>query len=273
MTPVPRLAVQGLTVTTAQGRRLLDDLHFALAAGERVAVLGASGAGKSMLSLALTGLLRPQLAVAAGSARLDGEDLLAMQRSQRHALRGTGLFLVFQSPGALLDPLLSIATQLEQTAQRAGVAAPARAGAVVAALQAVRLADSVLPLRASQLSGGMKQRVLIAMALLLKPRLLLADEPTSGLDDDTAADMLQALAHAQRATGSTLLLVTHDLRVARAHTDRVLVLDGGKLVEDAAMPAFLAAPASVAGRALLDAAQYLENTLESTLEVPLKGMP
>ncbi len=131
----------------------------------------------------------------------------------------------------------------------------------------------MLPLRASQLSGGMKQRVLITMALLLKPRLLLADEPTSGLDDDTAADVLQALADAQRATGSTLLLVTHDLRVARDHTDRVLVLDGGKLVEDAAMPAFLAAPASVAGRALLDAAQYLERTLESSLEGPLKGMP
>jgi len=258
-TPDARLAVHGLTVTTECGRRLLDDLHFALAPGERVAVLGASGAGKSMLSLALLGLLRPPLAVAAGSARLDGEDLLAMQRSRRHALRGTGLFLVFQSPGALLDPLLSIATQLGQTAGRAGIAQSARVSAVLAALHAVRLADSVLPLRAAQLSGGMKQRVLIAMALLLKPRLLLADEPTSGLDDDTAAGVLQALAEAQRATGSTLLLVTHDLRVAQAQADRVLVLDGGRLVEDAAMAAFIAAPVSHAGRALLDAAHYLQD--------------
>ena len=256
--PLPRLEVRGLTVVTAHGRRLLDDLHFALAAGERVAVVGASGAGKSMLALALLGLLRPPLALAGGTARLDGRDLLALPRRDLHALRGTGLFMVFQSPGALLDPLLSIATQLRQTALRAGVDRSVLARAVGAALAAARLAESVLPLRAAQLSGGMKQRVLIAMALLLEPRLLLADEPTSGLDDDTAAGVLQALAEAQRAANSTLLLVTHDLRVAQAHADRVLVLAGGRLVEDAAMPAFLAGPASDAGRALLDAARYLE---------------
>lgn len=255
-----RLDVQGLTVSNAAGRRLLDDLHFALAPGERVAVVGASGAGKSMLSLALLGLLRPPLQLAGGSARLDGEDLFAMSRQQRHRLRGTGMFLVFQSPGALLDPMLSIGTQLGQTAVRAGVAKPALAQALGAVLDAVKLAPSVMPLRAAQLSGGMKQRVLTAMALLLKPSLLIADEPTSGLDDDTAREVLQALSEAQSATASTLLLVTHDLRLAQGHTERVLVLDGGRLVEDASMSVFLAGPASAAGRALLDAARYLEGS-------------
>lgn len=258
MTQRPRLDVQGLVVTTAAGRRLLDDLHFSLAPGERVAVVGASGAGKSMLSLALLGLLRPPLKLARGSARLDGEDLFAMSRQQRHGLRGTGIFLVFQSPGALLDPMLSIGWQLGQTALRAGVARSALAPAVRDAMASVKLAPSVLTLRAAQLSGGMKQRVLIAMALLLKPRLLIADEPTSGLDDDTAGEVLQALDKAQRTTASTLLLVTHDLRLAQGHAERVLVLDGGRLVEDATMPAFVVGPASAAGRALLDAARYLE---------------
>jgi ABC-type glutathione transport system ATPase component len=211
-----------------------------------------------MLSLALLGLLRPPLKLAGGSARLDGEDLFAMSRQQRHGLRGTGIFLVFQSPGALLDPMLSIGWQLRQTALRAGVARPALALTVRDAMASVKLASSVMSLRAAQLSGGMKQRVLIAMALLLKPRLLIADEPTSGLDDDTAGEVLQALDKAQHATASTLLLVTHDLRLAQGHAERVLVLDGGRLVEDATMPAFVAGPASPAGRALLDAARYLE---------------
>jgi ABC-type glutathione transport system ATPase component len=253
----PCLVVQGLTVRTAHGRRLLDGLQFALAPGERVAVVGASGAGKSMLSLALLGLLRPPLMLQAGAAWLHGQDLLAMSRQQRHALRGTGIFLVFQSPGALLDPMLSIGFQLRQTALRSGIDRAALTAAVHSALASVRLAESVLALRAVQLSGGMKQRVLIAMALLLKPGVLIADEPTSGLDDATAHGVLQALDAAQRSTGSALLLVTHDLRLAQAHADRVLVLDAGRLVEDAPIAAFLSGQRSAAGRALVDAAQYL----------------
>jgi ABC-type glutathione transport system ATPase component len=256
-----RLDVQGLVVTTArteQGRRLLDDISFALAPGERVAVVGASGAGKSILSLALIGLLRPPLVLAGGAARLDGHDLFALAPQARHALRGTGILLVFQSPGALLDPMLTIGHQLAQCAGRAGIYRHTCAAAVNAAVNEVSLDPAVLRQHAFQLSGGMKQRVLIAMALLLKPRLLIADEPTSGLDDDTALGVLQALAAVQRATASTLLLVTHDLRLAKAHAERVLVLDGGRLVEDAAIPAFVRCPASDAGRAMLDAAHYLD---------------
>lgn len=254
----PRLQVKGLTVTASQGQRLLDAVGFALAPKERAALLGASGAGKSMLSLALLGLLRPPVSLTHGTALLDGQDLLAMPRRVRHALRGPGIFMIFQSPGALLDPMLSIGVQLSQTSRRAGLAGPDGSNAVQAALAAVDLDAFVLKLHPQQLSGGMKQRVLIAMALVLKPRLLIADEPTSGLDDRTAHEVLCALEKAQRTLGSTMLLVTHDLRLAQAYAERALVMDAGRLVEDAAMRTFLEQPVSPAGRALREAARYLE---------------
>jgi len=251
----PLLEVQELSVATGEGRRVLDGVGFAVAAGERVAVLGSSGAGKSMLALALMGLLRPPLAVCAGRVLLDGTELLALPPRQRHALRGTGLFMVAQSAGAWLDPLLRIGRQLDACARRA-----AHGSSVADALGAVGLPLGVAALHAHQLSGGMKQRVLVAMALLLQPRVLLADEPTSGLDDDTAAEVLGALAAAQQRLGSALLLITHDLRAAATRTDRILVFDGGRCVEDAALVRFAAAPVSPAGRALRDAAQVLEGS-------------
>lgn len=253
----PRLQVKGLTVTASQGQRLLDAVGFALAPKERAALLGASGAGKSMLSLALLGLLRPPVSLTHGTALLDGQDLLAMPRRVRHALRGPGIFMIFQSPGALLDPMLSIGVQLSQTSRRAGLAGPDGSNAVQAALAAVDLDAFVLKLHPQQLSGGMKQRVLIAMALVLKPRLLIADEPTSGLDDRTAHGVVRP-GKAQRTLGSTMLLVTHDLRLAQAYAERALVMDAGRLVEDAAMRTFLEQPVSPAGRALREAARYLE---------------
>lgn len=254
------------TVTSADAdahvHRLLDRVSFELHAGERVAVLGSSGAGKSMLALALMGLLRPPLRVLSGAVHFAGEDLSTLSPRQHHRLRGSGLFMVAQSAGAWLDPLLRIGRQLDACARRS---AHGRQGtqdtqglAVAESLAAVALPATVVGRYAHQLSGGMKQRVLIAMALLLQPRLVIADEPTSGLDDDTAQEVLGALAAAQRRLRSSLLLVTHDLRWAQVFAERVLVLDDGRCVEDAAMGQFAAAPASAAGRALRDAAQQLQ---------------
>ncbi len=259
----PLLDVQALSVALPASRAaggaalLLDGVSFSLRAGERVAVVGGSGAGKSMLALALMGLLREPLAVCGGRILWRGRDLLAVSAAERHALRGRGLFLVFQSPGSLLDPLLSVGRQLAQCARRAGFAAASIAEGVDAALRRVGLDADVKRLHAHQFSGGMKQRVLLAMALLLEPQLLIADEPTSGLDDDSAAGVFEALEAARAATACALLLITHDLRLVRSHADRVVVLERGRVVEVAMTGPFFAAPASAAGRALCDAALYL----------------
>jgi ABC-type glutathione transport system ATPase component len=236
---------------------LLDDVSLSLHAGERVAVVGGSGAGKSMLALALMGLLSEPLAVCGGRMLWRGRDLRTLAAAERHALRGQELFLVFQSPGSLLDPLLTVERQLAQCARRAGVAATSLGADVGAALRRVGLDGGVRGLHAHQLSGGMKQRVLLAMALLLGPRLLIADEPTSGLDDDSAAGVFEALDAARAATGCALLLITHDLRLVRRHAERVVVLERGRVVEEAATGSFFDAPRSAAGRALRDAALYL----------------
>ena len=260
MTPTttPLLEVRDLHVRAGAGATLLEGLSFRLDAGQRIGVIGASGAGKSMLALALMGLLRPPLQVARGGIFFEGHSLLGMPSTQRHALRGTGLFMVFQSAGAWLDPIWRIGHQLLACAARAGIVASSRARACDEALRAVALPSAVAQQHAHELSGGMKQRVLIAMALLLSPRLLIADEPTSGLDDETADEVLAALSAAQQRLGSALIFITHELKRAAAISDRLLVLDTGRLVEDRPTAAFTSAPHSAMGHALWSAARELE---------------
>jgi len=252
--PDPLLQIRELSVQAAGGPVLLDRLTFDLAAGERLALLGGSGAGKSVLAQCLLGLLQPPLCWRSGSIRWQGQEMSLLSSKQWHALRGNGIFLIFQSPGALLDPLLSVGYQLEQVAQRA----QRPAATVEQALALVQLPAPVLRHHAHQLSGGMKQRVLCAMALLLRPQLVIADEPTSSLDDETAQEVLCALLAMQQATGCALLLITHDLRLVRQHAQRVLVLERGRIVEQAPAERFLTAPASRAGTALVQAARWLD---------------
>jgi ABC-type glutathione transport system ATPase component len=249
----PVLQLRDLCVAVGH-RPLLQQLCLRVEAGERLAVVGGSGAGKSLLAQAVMGLLRPPLQVQGGAIELDGVDLLTRPPRERHRLRGTGTFLIFQSPGALLDPLLSIRRQLQQAAARAGRSV----ADIEAALRGVGLPERVAAQRAHQLSGGMKQRVLITMALLLRPRLVIADEPTSSLDPDTAEGVLSALDEMQLATGCALLLITHDLRIVGRHADHVLVLERGQVQEQGLVARFMARPESEAGAALLRAARALE---------------
>jgi ABC-type glutathione transport system ATPase component len=250
----PLLDIQRLSVQSGV-TTLLHALSLRIQAGQRLAVVGSSGAGKSLLAHTLMGLLAPPLRVASGAIAWQGADLLRLSPAQRHRQRGLGQFLIFQSPGALLDPMLSVGWQLRQCAARVG-AGPAE---IVAALEQVGLeAQPVLRQHAGQLSGGMQQRVLIAMALLLRPQLVWADEPTSSLDSDTAAEVLQALALMQQQTGCALVLITHDLRIVAQHCEQIAVLEHGRLVETAQVAAFMRAPASAAGQALLRAAQVLQ---------------
>lgn len=248
------LEVHGLSVLAPDGARLLDGASFALAAGERKGLIGVSGSGKSLTAAALCGLLRPPLRLRAEVMRFDGHDLLQRAPADWRALRGRKIFQIFQSPGTALNPARRVGSQLAEAA-RAARASPVRD--VAAALQAVALDPEVARKFPYQLSGGMKQRVLIAMALLLRPRLLIADEPTTGLDVLTEREILAALATMLDATGASLLFISHDLRAVRAVAPRALVMQAGRILEDTATAA-LAGSAHAATRALAGASAELE---------------
>ena len=249
------LAVADLTVTAGSTQRLLDQISFDLTPGERVGLVGASGCGKSLTAAALCGLLRPPLAVTNGSIRLDGTEVLGLSPARWRQIRGKTIFQIFQSPSTALTPGRRIKSQLAETARLAGSDAKPT---IAKALDAVALEPRVTEFFAYQLSGGMKQRVLIAMALILRPRILIADEPTTGLDVLTEREVLAALNTMADETGATLLFISHDLRAVQDVADRVLVMDHGTLVEDTSISS-LAASAAPAARHLAEAAHALQN--------------
>lgn len=252
---VATLSVRNLSVAIPGETPLLDRLSFDLAPGERVGLLGASGSGKSLTAAALCGLLRPPLSVAGGSVRIDGVELLGASAAGWRCARGRKIFQIFQSPGTALTPGRRIRAQLAETARIAGVDARQ---AIPRALDAVALRAQVAELFPYQLSGGMKQRVLIAMALILRPRILIADEPTTGLDVLTERDILAALNTMADETGAAVLFISHDLRAVRDVAQRTLVMQGGRLVEDAPI-AGLASSRAASARQLAEAAFALQN--------------
>jgi peptide/nickel transport system ATP-binding protein len=248
------LEVTGLSVSARPGEALLDRATFELAPGERKGLIGASGSGKSLTAGALSGLLRPPLRLHAEVMRFAGHDLNRLSPQGWRALRGRTIFQIFQSPGTALNPARRVGAQLAEAAKVAR-ACPVRD--VAAALQAVALDPEVARRFPYQLSGGMKQRVLIALALLLRPRLLIADEPTTGLDVLTEREILDALSAMLDATGASLLFISHDLRAVRAVAPRTLVMQAGRILEDTPIAGLAASPHR-ATRALAGAAAALE---------------
>ena len=233
------LRVHDLSVALP-GRRLVDGVGFDLAAGERVGVVGSSGAGKSQLVAALLGLTPPGLRVT-GSVRIADTEVVGAGPATWRPLRGRVTALVAQDPGTALDPLTRVGRQVALPLRAQGVPrgqARDRASALLAEVGLVGT-DRRFP---AQLSGGQRQRVAIALALAGAPRLVLADEPTSALDVTVQAGVLDLL---DRLTGpgqAALLLVTHDLAVAARLCSRLLVLDGGRLVADGPTAQVLAEP-------------------------------
>lgn len=243
------LRVDDLAVRLRPGGRgaagtVLDGVSFTLAAGETLAVVGESGCGKSMLALALMGLLPPG-ATASGAVRLDGADLLTLPEPALCALRGRRLAMVFQEPMTALNPVRPIGWQIAE-----GMRLHLRLGRAEAAARTRRLLDRVglPPARVSPdayphtLSGGQRQRVLIAMALACDPALLIADEFSTALDMTTQARILELLGELAAERRMALLLITHDLGLAAQAAARVLVLYAGRVVESGATrPVFQAA--------------------------------
>jgi len=231
------LVARGLTIGTQIGGAsvsVIRNLDLSLAPGTVLGLVGESGAGKSMIGRAVTQLLPPGFAVSGGSLRFDGQDLVRMAPARRRSLLGRDIAFIPQEPLTALNPVLTIGAQLNEHLAHVGVnGRAARRGRAIAALDAVHLRDPEALLRRypHQLSGGMCQRVLIAMAFASRPRLVVADEPTTALDVTVQARIVALMRELQQRDATAVLFITHDLRLAAQVCDEVAVLYAGAVVE------------------------------------------
>lgn len=258
------LSVRGLTThlgDAADPVRAVDDVSFDILAGETFALVGESGCGKSMTALSLLRLLPSSGRIAGGEVLFAGRDLLRLPESAMRDVRGGGIAMVFQEPMTSLNPVMSIGEQIAEAVARHATATSMNvADRVSELLDAVQISD---PERRRheyphQLSGGMKQRVVIAIALAGNPALLVADEPTTALDVTIQAQVLALLRDLKRDRGMSILLITHDLGVVAENADRVAVMYAGQIVEQATRADFFAAPRHPYSRKLFESLPSLE---------------
>jgi dipeptide transport system ATP-binding protein len=242
------LEVQDLTVEFGKVQRpfrAVDGLSLSVQAGEILGIVGESGSGKSVTQLALMGLIDAPGRVRANRLTFDGQDLLTMPTRQKRKILGRDIAMVFQDALTSLNPAFTVGFQLEETLRLhqglRGSAAQARA---LQLLEQVEIPDAKSRLKAfpHQLSGGMCQRVMIAMAIACSPKLLIADEPTTALDVTVQAQIMELLVNLQKQQGMALILITHDLAVVAEVAHRVAVMYAGQLVESNTVPALFDAP-------------------------------
>ncbi|MBO1330008.1 ABC transporter ATP-binding protein [Streptomyces sp. VRA16 Mangrove soil] len=260
----PLLSVSGLTIRTAEGRVLVSDLGFDVARGERLGIIGESGSGKSLTTLAVLGLLPAGMTVS-GDIDLDGTPIVGASEKTLIGVRGRSAAVVFQEPLTALDPLMRVGRQIaEPLRRRRGLKGGALRTAVTELLEQVRLPEPGRIARAfpHEISGGQRQRVALAMALACDPALLVADEPTTALDVTVQAEMLELIDGLVRERGMAVVFVSHDLAVVAKVTDRVLVMKDGRAVETGAVADVVRAPREAYTKALVDSARQLEAALE-----------
>ncbi|MDP9141953.1 MAG: ABC transporter ATP-binding protein [Pseudomonadota bacterium] len=252
------LAVSDLRVERRHGARapaLVAGLSFELPAGQALGIVGESGSGKSQTALAILGLSDPALRVS-GSIMFDNTELLDLSPQRWRALRGLQIGTVFQNPQASLNPYLRIGVQMSEVLEvHAGSSRREAEAECLRMLDAVQVADAPRRLRQfpHELSGGLCQRVAIAMALVAQPHLLIADEPTTALDVTTQAQLLDLLQSLRKSLNLSLLLISHDLGVVAELCDHVLVMRAGLMVEQGAASRILEAPEQAYTRTLLAA--------------------
>ncbi|MFF3733877.1 ATP-binding cassette domain-containing protein [Streptomyces sp. NPDC002476] len=258
------LDVHDLTIRTAQGRTVVDGLSLTMGRGERLGLIGESGSGKSLTTLAVLGLL-PDGMTATGSVELAGTQIVGASEKRLAGVRGRDASVVFQEPLTALDPLMRVGRQIaEPLGRRRGLKGAGLRRAVVEALEQVRLPEPDRIARAfpHEISGGQRQRVALAMALACDPQLLIADEPTTALDVTVQSDMLDLLDTLVRDRGMAVLFVSHDLAVVSKVADRVLVLKDGRAVEQGDVHEIVRAPREEYTRALVASARRLESALD-----------
>jgi peptide/nickel transport system ATP-binding protein len=234
----PVLEVSGFSLKFSRSPampNLVDNVSFAVGSGETLCIVGESGCGKSVTSLALMGLLAsPPAQRVSGTAHFDGDDLFTLTERELADIRGNRLSMIFQEPMTSLNPAFTVGEQIGESIRRhRGVG---RAEAREQALEMLRLVripapETRLDAYPHQLSGGMRQRVMIAMALANRPRLLIADEPTTALDVTIQAQVLSLIRNLQAETGTAMVLITHDLGVVAEVADHVAVMYAGRIVE------------------------------------------
>ena len=273
----PLLAIEGVSVTlpTARGTlRAVDNVSLELAAGRTLGIVGESGSGKTMLSRAVAQLL-PRRAKLSGVVRFAGETLTSLEPEALRRLRGRSLAFVFQDPMTSLNPVLSIGSQIIETLrEHLGLDRAAAARRAVELLGEVGIPspEQRLAQYPHQFSGGMRQRVAIAIALSCEPKLLIADEPTTALDVTVQAQILDLLAHEQRRRAMAMILITHDLGVVAGRTDEVAVMYAGRVVERAPTGRLFKAMRMPYTEALIAAIPKLEAPPHTPLQA-ISGLP
>jgi ABC-type dipeptide/oligopeptide/nickel transport system ATPase component len=261
----PLLEVEHLSVAfdAAAGPVVaVDDVSFSVAAGETLGLVGESGSGKSVTAFSILRLLPPAGRVTGGRVLFQGRDLLSLSESEMRSVRGGGISLIFQEPMTALNPVMRVGDQIAEALTVHGIATGARArAAAIELLDAVRVPDAARRVRdyPHQLSGGMRQRVMIAVALACRPPLVIADEPTTALDVTIQAQVLDLMRDLKARFNLALLIITHDFGVIAEMADRVAVMYKGKLVEQGPVRQILRTPQHEYTRTLLAAVPGMPN--------------
>ncbi|MFB9661222.1 ABC transporter ATP-binding protein [Glycomyces mayteni] len=267
MTETPLLRVRDLTVgfpTAAGDVEVVKRLGFDLPRGGALGIVGESGSGKSMTSLAIMGLL-PKGAKRTGSIELDGTELTTLREREMRSVRGDRIAMVFQDPLSSLNPYYTVGTQIAEAyrSHRTGVTRREARKVAIEAMERVHIRDAARRVDhyPHQFSGGMRQRVMIAMTLSMEPDLIIADEPTTALDVTVQAQILDLLAEIRRDTGAGLILITHDLAVVSEVADQIVVMREGDLVEQGTAERVFCDPQADYTRMLLDAVPRIDDEI------------
>ncbi|WP_274627392.1 ABC transporter ATP-binding protein [Arvimicrobium flavum] len=260
------LTVENLTTvvgSNASAPSVLEDVSFTLAAGEVLCVVGESGSGKSMLALTIMDLLGFPVRRKSGRIVLDGEDLSALPPAAWRQKRGRDISMIFQEPMTSLNPIMRVGDQIDEVLRiRKGMSADAARRRAIELLERVEIpsASSRLAAYPHELSGGMRQRVMIAVALAAEPKLLIADEPTTALDVTIQAQILDLLRNIQAESGMALMMITHDLGVVAEMAHKVMVLYAGRVAEMADVETLFDNPSHPYTQALLASIPSLDDT-------------
>lgn len=274
----PLLAVRDLTVSfkgTRDDSQVVRQLSFDVPRGGALGIVGESGSGKSMTSLAVMGLL-PKGASRVGSIRFDGTELTDMSEKQLRTIRGDRIAMIFQDPLSSLNPYYTVGTQIEEAyrSHRPGVSRREARRVAIEAMDRVHIKDAGRRVDhyPHEFSGGMRQRVMIAMALSMEPELIIADEPTTALDVTVQQQILDLLTEIRHDSGLGMILITHDLAVVSEVTEDIVVMRGGELVERGPVEKIFSDPQEDYTRLLLDAVPRIDDEigLLRTATVPVQ---
>ena len=278
--PVPLLEVKDLKTHffTRDGVvRAVDGISFRVHPGETLAVVGESGCGKSVTSLSIMRLITsPPGRIVEGRITFDGQDLLALSERKMRDIRGNDISMIFQEPMTSLNPVLTIGRQITETlVLHEGLSQTAADVRAVEMLRLVGIPEAARRLKQypHELSGGMRQRVMIAMALACNPKLLIADEPTTALDVTVQAQILELMRELKAKTGTAIVLITHNLGLVAEMAQRVIVMYAGKKVEEASVDALFETPRHPYTQALLSSVPRLGSSLAATGSTRLAEIP